>query len=216
MNRFAWDLRYDDPVQTPGAFYVGEPPAGPVVPPGDYQVKLTVNGQSQTAPLHVVIDPREKDAAEGIAASRRARAAGARSHLAAALRPSTKSARPKAQIDALTKRFADNEKVKPALAAAADLEKKADEIEGALMQVKMKSSEGNLVYPERAERRILQLQRHDRRRRRADRAATGSLPETQRPARRAAKNWADLKASEVPKVNEMIKQADVPALTVAR
>ena len=21
MNRFAWDLRYDDPVQTPGAFY---------------------------------------------------------------------------------------------------------------------------------------------------------------------------------------------------
>jgi hypothetical protein len=60
MNRFAWDLRYDDPVQIPGAFYSGSGPKGPLALPGDYQVKLTVAGKSQTAPLHLTIDPRTK------------------------------------------------------------------------------------------------------------------------------------------------------------
>src|SRR5213075_784409 len=60
MNRFAWDLRYEDPVQIPGAFYSGVGPRGPLAPPGDYQVKLTVGGKSQTAPLHLAIDPRTK------------------------------------------------------------------------------------------------------------------------------------------------------------
>ena len=58
MNRFAWDFRYDPPAQIPGAFYVGEPPRGPLVIPGTYQVKLTVKGKTQTAPLEVKLDPR--------------------------------------------------------------------------------------------------------------------------------------------------------------
>src|SRR5439155_1471203 len=51
MNRFAWDLRYDDPIQIPGAFYASTGPKGPLALPGDYQVKLTVGGKSQTVPL---------------------------------------------------------------------------------------------------------------------------------------------------------------------
>src|SRR5436309_10823790 len=62
MNRFAWDLRYNDPVQTPGAFYSGTGPKGPLALPGDYQLKLTVAGKSQAVPLKVVIDPRNRGA----------------------------------------------------------------------------------------------------------------------------------------------------------
>src|SRR3982075_1226404 len=62
MNRFAWDIRYNDPIQIPGAFYGGDGPKGPLALPGDYQVKLTVAGKTQTAPLHLAIDPRIKDA----------------------------------------------------------------------------------------------------------------------------------------------------------
>src|SRR4029450_10094512 len=62
MNRFAWDLRYDDPIQIPGAFYSSTGPKGPLALPGDYQVKLTVGGKSQTAPLYLAIDPRTKGA----------------------------------------------------------------------------------------------------------------------------------------------------------
>ena len=40
MNRMVWDLRWDDPVQIPGAFYEDQAPRGPIVAPGRYQVRL--------------------------------------------------------------------------------------------------------------------------------------------------------------------------------
>ena len=49
MNRVVWD---------------GRAQSGLATPPGQYQVKLTVDGQAQTAPLTVLIDPRI--AAEGV------------------------------------------------------------------------------------------------------------------------------------------------------
>jgi photosystem II stability/assembly factor-like uncharacterized protein len=69
MHRLVWDLRYPDPqavhVQTPynypmGAI-VGEtplPPLGPMVLPGTYEVRLTVEGQTFRQPLEVKMDPR--------------------------------------------------------------------------------------------------------------------------------------------------------------
>ena len=215
LNRFAWDLRYDDPVQTPGAFYVGEPPSGPVVPPGDYQVKLTANGQSQTAPLHVLIDPREKDAGSAI---EQAVALGLQvrdriSQLHTAINEIRET---KTQIDALKKRFAENEKVKPALAAATNLEKKAGDVEGMLMQVKMKSSEGNLVYPNELNEEFYSFNGT------IDADAAPTEPQQAVFKKLSArldeelKKWNDLKTNEVPRVNELIKEADVPALTVDR
>jgi hypothetical protein len=59
LNRFAWNLRYEDPVKVPGNFYETDiPPKGPMALPGTYQVRLTVAGQSQTAPLELRKDPR--------------------------------------------------------------------------------------------------------------------------------------------------------------
>src|SRR5260370_31362085 len=60
VNRFAWDLRLQGP--TPLA---GEPGAefrnrGPMVPPGAYQVRLTAEGKSYTAPLEGKEDMRVK------------------------------------------------------------------------------------------------------------------------------------------------------------
>ncbi len=69
MHRFVWNLRYPDPqavhVQTPynypmGAI-VGEtplPPQGPLVLPGTYEVRMTVDGQTYRQPLEVMMDPR--------------------------------------------------------------------------------------------------------------------------------------------------------------
>src|SRR5204863_9856840 len=66
MNRFAWDLRYNDPIQIPGAFYSSTGPKGPLALPGEYQAKLTVGGKSQSAPLHLAIDPRTKGQEAGL------------------------------------------------------------------------------------------------------------------------------------------------------
>lgn len=75
LNRFIWDLRYPDPASLdhdyPISAIVHDTPAeplGPQVVPGQYTVKLTVDGQSFAAPLAVRRDPREVTSAASFAA----------------------------------------------------------------------------------------------------------------------------------------------------
>jgi photosystem II stability/assembly factor-like uncharacterized protein len=58
-NRFTWDLRYAGATTFPGMILWGaRAEAGPLAPPGAYQVRLTANGQTQTRGLVVKKDPR--------------------------------------------------------------------------------------------------------------------------------------------------------------
>ncbi|HLB92450.1 MAG TPA: hypothetical protein VJK27_08935 [Terriglobales bacterium] len=59
-NRFVWDLRYDEADRVPGYFLweYNDGAKGPLAAPGNYQVRLTADGKSLTAPLEVKIDPR--------------------------------------------------------------------------------------------------------------------------------------------------------------
>ena len=60
LNRFVWDLHYDEAHRVPGYYLweYGEGAHGPLAVPGKYQVRLTANGQSQTASFEMKIDPR--------------------------------------------------------------------------------------------------------------------------------------------------------------
>ena len=58
LNRFVWDLRYEGAMPVPHAPLWAGGVAGPKAPPGRYQVRLTVDGASQTQPLEIVADPR--------------------------------------------------------------------------------------------------------------------------------------------------------------
>jgi hypothetical protein len=58
-NRFSWDLRYPGSTVFPGIVFRGtEPGVGPVAPLGNYQVRLTANGQTVSRPLVIRRDPR--------------------------------------------------------------------------------------------------------------------------------------------------------------
>jgi hypothetical protein len=63
MHRFIWDLHYT-PVaggsRFPGAAFFGFGASSPAALPGDYTVKLTVDGKSYTQPITVKMDPRIK------------------------------------------------------------------------------------------------------------------------------------------------------------
>jgi hypothetical protein len=60
LNRFVWDLRYEEANRVPGYFLweYNDGAKGPLALPGKYQVRLTANGKSSTSPLEVKIDPR--------------------------------------------------------------------------------------------------------------------------------------------------------------
>ncbi len=65
-NRFVWDLRLPAPEALAATFSIaalpGDPtpalPQGAFILPGDYEVRLIVDGRTSRQPLHVVMDPR--------------------------------------------------------------------------------------------------------------------------------------------------------------
>jgi hypothetical protein len=145
MNRLVWDLRMSDPAQIPGAFYSGPTPRGALVPPGRYQVKLTLDGQSRTAPLTVIADPRVKNSEAAIAAKTALAVATARDidRLHRAVNGIRKT---RAELDRADKALASNASA-PLAAKAAAIDSAMTPIEESLMQVDMKGSEANLAFP---------------------------------------------------------------------
>jgi photosystem II stability/assembly factor-like uncharacterized protein len=146
MNRFVWNLRYDDPVQIPGAFYAGLPPRGPLALPGQYTLKLTYQGQTQTAPLTLAVDPRVKGPLTGL--QQKFALSMEVYHDQDALHRAVNDIRAfKGEVAAALKDSAG----KPGGAAFAaegnSLVQRASEIEAVLMQVNIKGSEANLNYP---------------------------------------------------------------------
>jgi hypothetical protein len=131
MNRLVWDLRYDDPTQIPGAFYQDQAPRGPLVAPGQYQVRLTLGEKSRTAKLIVIADPRTGDRDGAIAVK-------------TALALATYK-----DIDALHRAVNDIRARRLALKSSPASHEDATlaGIEEALMQVKMNGSEAGLAFP---------------------------------------------------------------------
>ena len=73
QHRWIWDLHYAEPVSTEHEFPIAAVPhdtprlpLGPAALPGEYTVRLTVDGKSYSAPLSVKMDPRVKTSAAGL------------------------------------------------------------------------------------------------------------------------------------------------------
>ncbi|MFN2542042.1 MAG: glycosyl hydrolase [Chthoniobacterales bacterium] len=214
MNRFAWDLRYDDPIQIPGAFYSGNGPKGPLALPGDYQVKLTVAGKSQTVPLHLAIDPRTKGA-EGALQKQFELAMQVNDRNSQLHQAVNEIREVRSQIESLHKRFGEEERLKNSLAAADELNRKMSEAEQQLMQVNMKGSEANLAFPNMLNERfdsfshVIEAGDDAPTKPQLDvfQMLSGQLDEQ-------LKKWAQIKSDDVPKVSGLIKQLDLPALVI--
>jgi hypothetical protein len=147
MNRFVWDLRYDDPVQIPGAFYAGVPPRGPLVLPGAYTLKLGYGGQMQSASLTVAADPRDRGSA--LAGLKQKFDLGMQVyHDQDALHRAVNEINAvKAGVAAVSGKAHDKPHAAALEADGAALIARAAKIEGVLMQVNIKGSEANLNYP---------------------------------------------------------------------
>ena len=146
MNRFVWNLRYDDPVQIPGAFYSGEAPRGPIALPGKYTLRLSYAGYTQSVPLELRVDPRVKGPLDGL--KQKFALAMEVYHDQDVLHRAVNDIRAfKASAAAAASRAAGHGESR-ALATEGDrLVAEASRIEGRLMQVNAKGSEANLNFP---------------------------------------------------------------------
>lgn len=158
VNRFVWDLRYEGAPRIPNSPLWGGSTDGPTAVPGEYQVRLTVDGKSQTQPLKIVPDPRLQVTAEDLKKQfdLMQQILGKVTEVHDAVRQIRDV---RAQITAVNKRLKEekNPNAKELADAGAALDKKMTVVEEALIQTKSKSGQDVLNYPIRLNNLLVAL-----------------------------------------------------------
>ena len=142
LNRFIWDLRYDSVPRVPGYFlYEYEAGShGPVVLPGTYRVKLTVDGKTYQAPLVLKTDPRVKTAPEDLEKQF--------SMLMSIYHDLTHVYQTVNQMQDVRRQLTELRERRPALANDADaLDKKIAAAEAQFIDLRISANEDSLAYP---------------------------------------------------------------------
>jgi photosystem II stability/assembly factor-like uncharacterized protein len=213
MNRYAWNLRWERPTKIPGAFYTGQGPQGPIALPGQYTVRLTVGGKSQTQPLELINDPRVKsvkleDLQKQFELAMQVRNANEDLHRAV-----NQVRTMRAELKAMHTRFDDDPKMKPLLEQADALDKKMAPVEETLIQVNMKGSEANLAFPNMLNEQFDSLSATVQV---GDSAPTRQQYEVFKLLRgqldQQLTAWKQLVSTDIPAFNQAVKGANIPAL----
>ncbi|MFL6445294.1 MAG: WD40/YVTN/BNR-like repeat-containing protein [Candidatus Sulfotelmatobacter sp.] len=212
MHRWVWDLHYTTPDSMRHDYPISAVPhdtprypLGPNALPGTYNVRLSIDGKTSTAPLTVKMDPRAKTPADGLQ-----KKFEAETHLASIMSESTQAlhqgASIRSQLDKLTEK--GNAQVKT---SAADFEKKLNALLGTAggffappsPEVSLSRLNGQAsglyqqVWHVDAEPTTAQLQ------------ASGNLDHDRDDVMR---RWNEFKQTDLPAMNRLLRQANVPEI----
>jgi photosystem II stability/assembly factor-like uncharacterized protein len=216
LNRFVWDLRYEGATKVPRAPLWGGGTEGPVALPGTYRVRLTVLGESYTAPLEIKADPRVNVSQEDLAKQ---------FDLLLKIRDKVTQTDDaiiqirdlREQISAVNKRLKNDPRENTIADAGKALDKKMTVVEEALIQTKAKSGQDVLNFPVRLNNDLVALSGVVGS---ADSAPTKQSYEvfdllTHAVDEQLAK-WEAIVATDVAAYNNLVKQQEVPAIMVTQ
>ena len=199
-------MRYDEVARVPGYPLWGGGTNGPLALPGSYQVRLTVNGKSSTAPLEVRKDQKQFELVSQIQSK-----VGDSHTIVMQIRDARR------QIDDLSRRL--NQTKDPHAKAVADagkqLEAKMKPIEESLIQVKNKSGQDLLSNGMKLNNQLAALAGEVETSYGAPTNAayevfkmlSGQL-DTQVSA------WRTLVENDLKSFNQLVRQQDVPAIVI--
>jgi photosystem II stability/assembly factor-like uncharacterized protein len=208
LNRFAWDLRYAEAKKFEGLVLWGGGTAGPRVPPGTYNVRLTVGDETRTAAAEVKQDPRTTSTQSDLqtqfdfllAANRKLTEVHTQIERIRAVRK---------QLDDLKKR----EEKGPLFDAAKALDEKMTKIEETLYQTKNRSPQDPLNYPIRLNDKLASV---------AESASFGDFAPTAQHRAVATQLMTQIDAQlaqlktiwerDLPALNALVKTSDIPAI----
>ncbi len=217
LNRFVWDLRCTGSSRVPD-YYLWEykdGSRGPLAMPGKYQVRLTVDGKSQTAPFEVALDPRVYVSLADLQ-KQFDLLIQVRDELSRVYDTVNQIQDVRTQMDGLRKRLPDNNAVKPTLTAADALDKKMLLVRDDLAQMKIRSNEDSLAYPQRVDSELSGLAI-------AVGAGTDSAPteaeyqvfdKLKRQADISIAHWAEIQRNELADFEKMMAGQNIQAIVV--
>jgi photosystem II stability/assembly factor-like uncharacterized protein len=211
LNRFVWDMRYADATRFPGMILWAGQTQGPKIVPGNYQVKLTVDGQTMTETFEVKADPRlsttPADYAKQLDLALKIRDKLTETHNAIIQIRDVKK-----QIDDLVKRVGGPGTIAD---SGKSLARELTQVEEALYQTKNQSSQDPLNFPIRLNNKLAALM--------------GVVARSETPPNdQSVEVYNDLVAqidaqlaklsqimkTDVPLFNQMVKDQNIPAIVV--
>jgi photosystem II stability/assembly factor-like uncharacterized protein len=214
LNRFVWDTRYPDAVRFPGMILWAGETRGPKLAPGNYQVKLTVDGKSYTQSFDIKADPRlttaPADYAKQAELGLKIRDKLSETHNAIIQIRDVRK-----QVEDLLKRVAGQPNFKVINDAGTALNKNLTAVEEALYQTKNQSNQDPLNFPIRLNNKL---------------AALGGVVASAEAAPTAQsyavydevvgqidvqlQKLAQLMRTDVPAFNQLVRDQNIPAVVV--
>jgi hypothetical protein len=155
LNRVVWDLRYEEAHRVPGYYLweYGSGARGPVAAPGQYQVRLTVGGESQVAPLEVKLDPRAK-VSQADLAQQFDMLMQIHEELNLVYDAVNQIQDVRSQVAGLKRRLPENASTKTIASSADDLEKKLLGMRDQLINLTISANEDSLAYPPQVDAKL--------------------------------------------------------------
>jgi hypothetical protein len=146
-NRFVWDLRYEGANRVPNysLWEYKSGARGPLAVPGNYQVRLTVDGKSQTVPLELKLDPRVKVDQADLQKQFELQIA-IREQLNRVYEAVNQIEDVREQSVGMKKRLPDNDGNRAIFSGANELEKKLVAVRDPLINLQISANEDSLAY----------------------------------------------------------------------
>jgi photosystem II stability/assembly factor-like uncharacterized protein len=214
VNRFVWNLRYADVKHISDIVVDYGTVSGMQVLPGTYTARLTANGKSYSQPFTVVNDPRTT-ATPAAQQSQLAAWSQLRDRIDSTVDASKHIERMQGELDARIKQTKDQPYAARVKAAGTPLRAKMEAIRDALIEVHSHADEITLHYPVRLYNMMLTLNGQLLT---GDAAPTESqieqLKDLSGKVDTQLQKLRALESSEVGAFNRLLKELDVPAVTV--
>jgi hypothetical protein len=216
FNRFVWNMRYEDAESFKGLVMWAARTTGPMAMPGNYKVKLTVDGQEMEAPFEIIPDPRATASQADYQAQfdflMTVRDKLSETHLA------IKQIREvRGQINKVTGPMKGNEEYKPILDESKRILDEMKSIEEALYQTQNRSGQDPLNFPIRLNNKLAHLSMQ---------VGAGNFPPTAQAdgVRKEITSSIDkeldaynkIMAQDIPALNEQIKEAGVDFISTKK
>jgi len=212
LNRFVWNLRYEDSTRVPGAILWAGSNNGPVVVPGNYTVRLTVRGKSYTQPLEVKADPRQ-NVSQADLQKQLDLLLQIRDEVSKVDEAINQMNSIKKQVDDLDKRMPQDDHGKAVRDASRKLVQKIDPLQDTLIQSKAKSGQDVLNYPIRLNNELTALA--------GTIASADSAPAEQaytvfnllkQRSDEQLAHWSEFVSGDLVAFNQLVRQQDVQAI----
>jgi photosystem II stability/assembly factor-like uncharacterized protein len=204
MHRFVWNLAWGSELADSGGEEEYSALRGPRAEPGDYEIRLTVDGKTSTQPLHVTMDPRSTATVQDLEQQVKL----GRQIFAEAL----ESRKALSAIHSVQKQLSD---LQAKLQQHADLKATADLVATELQAILTGARSGEMGLEKASGGLAAALRVVES----SDRPVPAQAIEVDHESSAAMKvalaKWSDFKAKRLPQLNQQLEGASLPAILTA-